>query len=75
MPEKTFLRITVLGDPSVGLNDVHFDLEYPLIDVNPETDGPELEHFRRAAAALYAGYFDERIRAEYDFELKNEPEM
>ena len=66
--EAIKLIVTDNGDSSVGIYPQSWQLETPLCDAN---DKDCLEYFREAISKLYTEFSEGRIRAEYDFELKN----
>ncbi len=69
MEESTKLTVHDLGDGSVGLYPVSWEVECPF---NKEDIGPrELEYFRSKIQHLYREYATGRITSEYDFEYED----
>lgn len=72
------LIITEKGDPSVGIFDQSWEVEFPIL-MDPEkltnNDKMELEFFRETAVDLYLNYCEGKCIGEYDFELKYPDEI
>lgn len=69
---KVKLIITDKGDPSVGIFEQSWVVDFPFA-VDPEKITPEdkleLEHFREQIRSIYSDYIENSCIAEYDFEL------
>jgi hypothetical protein len=73
MTQKVTLIITERGDSSVGEMDQMFDVVFPYeVDIKDAIDLDSLSEFQGAILMAYSEFTENKLSADWDFDLKNE---